>query len=99
MELRSEYVAPLAGAWIEIHESLTDDAEIEVAPLAGARIEICKEETPFLIAPLRERGLKYVCENKRRTYLQSLPSWERRATLLHQILMRRYKLWMRDFSL
>ena len=33
-------VAPLAGAWIEIKESLTLNKFPEVAPLAGAWIEI-----------------------------------------------------------
>ena len=33
-------VAPLAGAWIEIHETLTTLTGFWVAPLAGAWIEI-----------------------------------------------------------
>ena len=55
------YVAPLAGAWIEIvqYEDLDDSGS--VAPLAGAWIEIeliKNNEAQAKSLPLRERGLK-----------------------------------------
>ena len=57
------FVAPFAGAWIEIQESI-DDADVDlVAPFAGAWIEII---SVFLIMkqesshPSRVRGLKLV---------------------------------------
>ena len=36
-------VAPLAGAWIEIRETLQQRKGSVVAPLAGAWIEICEQ--------------------------------------------------------
>ena len=49
------YVAPLAGAWIEINFQISDDHLGEVAPLAGAWIEIqhrCALVCPSPVAPL-----------------------------------------------
>ena len=39
-ELRAQYVAPFAGAWIEIIFNIRSDAVRKVAPFAGAWIEI-----------------------------------------------------------
>ena len=36
----TDFVAPLAGAWIEINFQISDDHLGEVAPLAGAWIEM-----------------------------------------------------------
>ena len=49
------YVAPLAGAWIEMHVSPILASMLRVAPLAGAWIEIDMRETHTrkeLVAPL-----------------------------------------------
>ena len=56
------YVAPLAGAWIEIMTSYIDSRFNTVAPLAGAWIEIIgyviRVGGSGLSLPSRERGLK-----------------------------------------
>ena len=57
-----EYVAPLAGAWIEIIFMKQVLMIERVAPLAGAWIEIRKQIyvcRTIRSLPLRERGLKY----------------------------------------
>ena len=59
----SKYVAPLAGAWIEIMLVKVFHALLMVAPLAGAWIEICAkhfEMNENLSLPSRERGLKSI---------------------------------------
>ena len=61
----SAAVAPLAGAWIEINNvhPLTS-VTTAVAPLAGAWIEIQRLSEALrasLSLPLRERGLKSLC--------------------------------------
>ena len=57
------YVAPLAGARIEIGRRLNCSVILRVAPLAGARIEITmlslSDLTKRLSLPSRERGLKF----------------------------------------
>ncbi len=56
-----EHVAPLAGAWIEIIETMETLHASEVAPLAGAWIEISLVLSCLLWSrslPSRERGLK-----------------------------------------
>ena len=57
-------VAPLAGAWIEIHAVWQGRVFCIVAPLAGAWIEIIhnasKNYAQHLSLPSRERGLKYL---------------------------------------
>ena len=51
------YVAPLAGAWIEIVESCTEyGADCRVAPLAGAWIEIAKTYQPAFLSCRSPRG-------------------------------------------
>ena len=55
-------VAPLAGAWIEIHKTGEYFYASPVAPLAGAWIEMAggKRQMCFMKSlPLRERGLKW----------------------------------------
>ena len=55
------YVAPLAGAWIEIATPLGGVDLDQVAPLAGAWIEmqdVYTAERTMLSLPSRERGLK-----------------------------------------
>ena len=54
-------VAPLAGAWIEIHHIFVCHFLWSVAPLAGAWIEISIEQAlqhAIVSLPSRERGLK-----------------------------------------
>ena len=46
------FVAPLAGAWIETQETITNFATIEVAPLAGAWIETIQKN----VLQREERG-------------------------------------------
>ena len=56
------YVAPFAGAWIEIQTTADSYRAMFVAPFAGAWIEIIKctqNESTFLSLPSRERGLKF----------------------------------------
>ena len=60
--LKADYVAPFAGAWIEIVWSVGNSIRKTVAPFAGAWIEMIvlitgKEVVKSL--PSRERGLKY----------------------------------------
>ena len=59
----SAAVAPLAGAWIEIHTIKSHSCTNTVAPLAGAWIEICKCQV-FLIknivAPLAGAWIEIV---------------------------------------
>ena len=48
-------VAPLAGAWIEIRETIMYYVQVGVAPLAGAWIEIVLHNggmVPVFVAPL-----------------------------------------------
>ena len=55
------FVAPLAGAWIEMIVAWLKLYKIKVAPLAGAWIEIKSERLQKegkMSLPLRERGLK-----------------------------------------
>ena len=55
------YVAPFAGAWIEIQTSASVVSLHKVAPFAGAWIEMDVTYKPFIIErslPSRERGLK-----------------------------------------
>ena len=56
------FVAPLAGAWIEISRSEKEICPLKVAPLAGAWIEILQmlevDELDSMSLPSRERGLK-----------------------------------------
>ena len=62
------YVAPLAGAWIETRWLVTERALWAVAPLAGAWIETnCGDYDYFLTPslPSRERGLKLLCQPDR----------------------------------
>ena len=57
------YVAPLAGAWIEILGLYLYSKILTVAPLAGAWIEMIYREMVSLSSrslPSRERGLKSV---------------------------------------
>ena len=52
---RKREVAPLAGAWIEIYQSLSSETGLSVAPLAGAWIEIYEiqdGESTDMVAPL-----------------------------------------------
>ena len=61
-EISGKYVAPFAGAWIEILAFLIFANIIIVAPFAGAWIEMKKAKTKFksgLSLPSRERGLKF----------------------------------------
>ena len=63
IELLDEiYVAPLAGAWIEMHWTIHFILNQCVAPLAGAWIEIAGKTTTVtrhvVSLPSRERGLK-----------------------------------------
>ena len=56
-----KFVAPLAGAWIEISEFLPLVLYVFVAPLAGAWIEIVSGRNDGCVypsLPSRERGLK-----------------------------------------
>ena len=56
------YVAPRAGAWIEIRAKTYIEAYVEVAPRAGAWIEICPAVQDHVSAwsPLAQgRGLKF----------------------------------------
>ena len=57
------FVAPFAGAWIEIHHLLIMPQKYTVAPFAGAWIEILHKLADLLTPPSlpsRERGLKFV---------------------------------------
>ena len=51
-----DYVAPFAGAWIEIEEEVTDLKKVDVAPFAGAWIEI---------GNFRKRGYESLCRTLR----------------------------------
>ena len=56
------YVAPFAGAWIEIPITAAVSPHVVVAPFAGAWIEILILLLLWrllLSLPLRERGLKF----------------------------------------
>ena len=57
------WVAPFAGAWIEIYEKVSIYRWYHVAPFAGAWIEIVKPsffKIPPMSLPSRERGLKFI---------------------------------------
>ena len=59
-----EYVAPFAGAWIEIENTSYFKSIKTVAPFAGAWIEInCFRFIIITVKslPSRERGLKCLC--------------------------------------
>ncbi len=61
-DFRAGYVAPYAGAWIEIVCSNLLCLLPRVAPYAGAWIEIRKKKClpwEYRSLPTRERGLKY----------------------------------------
>ena len=62
MVLRSEkFVAPFAGAWIEMYNGVLVADSLEVAPFAGAWIEIAwlwRMPVTSESLPSRERGLK-----------------------------------------
>ena len=66
---RSEAVAPLAGAWIEIHIPIKWRIPFLVAPLAGAWIEIAfinnRDTVAWTSLPSRERGLKLFDHSRR----------------------------------
>ena len=75
------WVAPRAGAWIEIDCCQTISAGPAVAPRAGAWIEI---DTPYTgdgsgsgSLPVRERGLKSVDGSPKVVSYMSLPVRER----------------------
>ena len=56
-----DFVAPLAGAWIEILKRQNVSTKRLVAPFAGAWIEITLRFRPLKVGtslPSRERGLK-----------------------------------------
>ena len=57
------FVAPFAGAWIEIVSILSSSDLEKVAPFAGAWIEIKSMDVIDVVnsssLPSRERGLKY----------------------------------------
>ena len=62
--LRTQWVAPLAGAWIEISMGKRRQKTQNVAPLAGAWIEMSVPSCivlGLLSLPSRERGLKFAC--------------------------------------
>ena len=46
-------VAPLVGAWIEIHIVLAEWKYIGVAPLVGAWIEICNYQKKYIAEDCR----------------------------------------------
>ena len=78
-------VAPLAGAWIEIHKSSSSRTESCVAPLAGAWIEILRARQNGgvrMSLPSRERGLKYPASDPVSDIQWSLPSRERGLKLI-----------------
>ena len=59
--VKNVFVAPLAGAWIEITCTPVSITTEPVAPLAGAWIEMLDNQLAGGIVgslPLRERGLK-----------------------------------------
>ncbi len=56
------FVAPCAGAWVEIEDIKSGGAPIDVAPCAGAWVEISigrYSPTAAASPPVRGRGLKY----------------------------------------
>ena len=61
-ELAHITVAPLVGAWIEIHNRKSETADDVVAPLVGAWIEMpivtAVSDEPSSSLPSWERGLK-----------------------------------------
>ena len=76
----SKYVAPLAGAWIEIMLVKVFHALLMVAPLAGAWIEISLtllRNSDNFVAPLAGAWIEIGNRSKRLTANQSLPSRER----------------------
>ena len=88
--MRTEKVAPLAGARIEMQNRHACLQSLTVAPLAGARIEMhiyndIYEDTASL--PSRERGLKFCGRVWCQCWSGSLPSRERglKYDLIHQI--------------
>ena len=63
--LPSKWVAPRAGAWIEIKTVISDPPSKKVAPRAGAWIEIktvISDPPSKKSLPVRERGLKFIDE-------------------------------------
>ena len=75
------YVAPHAGAWIEIGTSMGELLRWMVAPHAGAWIEmpqgIVQGSAPRSSLPMRERGLKCKLDLNRFLCNTSLPMRER----------------------
>ena len=74
------YVAPLAGAWIEILGHLLDNSNTLVAPLAGAWIEIrttCKRGQSHIAAPLAGAWIEMYNHFELVDEKPSLPSRER----------------------
>ena len=70
-------VAPLAGAWIEIHLSPRSIIYPGVAPLAGAWIEISgifNAMFPFLVAPLAGAWIEIACSVAVTSSMSSHPS-------------------------
>ena len=60
--MAKRWVAPFAGAWIEIEELTKDGGVMVVAPFAGAWIEIgwsIEQILDTMSLPSRERGLKF----------------------------------------
>ena len=57
-------VAPLVGAWIEIHEQTVDGKTVDVAPLVGAWIEMEEESKwkgTIIVAPLVGAWIEIFC--------------------------------------
>ena len=78
--LKADYVAPFAGAWIEIRLCPYFEEWQLVAPFAGAWIEIVSDGLSGFAGwslPSRERGLKCACALALVTAHGSLPSRER----------------------
>ena len=75
------YVAPFAGAWIEMINGMKTRKRARVAPFAGARIEICTisraRTEKYTSLPSRERGLKFCPSRPSGTGAGSLPLRER----------------------
>ena len=75
------YVAPYAGAWVEIFMNTSKFDWVDVAPYAGAWVEIIlsEEQDAFdnMSLPTRERGLKLLFGRKKDNPKKSLPTRER----------------------
>ena len=78
--IRTNVVAPLVGAWIEISKPLTYCTRASVAPLVGAWIEIVLSAALYLLSTSLlswERGLKCLPSSVTLSLGRSLLSWER----------------------